>query len=82
MIRTVAYRLGAEELLELGNARNKSAGINRPYLARRKPMLANRRELGIDVINILATIAEYLRMGLSFALNTLGDIVDIPLNIL
>ena len=82
MITTVSYRLGAEELLELGNIRKGPVRTNRPYLAGRKPMLANPTLGGIDILSILGTVAQYLAQGLGFALNTIGSIVEIPLDIL
>jgi hypothetical protein len=84
MITTPSYRLGAEELLELGAIRREPLrmGSRRPFFAGRynRPMLTNSPELG--QLQILGTIAGYLVDGLAFALNTLGDLIDLPLNIL
>lgn len=79
------YRLGAEELIELGSSRKPSASsrMGGPFLSGRKDrqaFIGNRPTLGIT--DILATIGTYLVKGLEFAFNALGDFIDIPMNIL
>lgn len=86
MIRTPSYRLGAEELIELGNPRKRPVrmGDRRPYFAdRQRKMLANaRRPAALGQLEFLAQIGSYLADGLSFLFNILGDFIDIPLGIL
>jgi len=77
------YRLGAEELLELGRARATPAD-RRPFLmGRARPMMANERPSEqVYIFDILGSVAGFLADGLSFAFTTLGDLIDIPLQIL
>lgn len=68
------FRLGAEELLELGSARGAVPLVQRPFLAGRQP----RPALG----DIFSDIGGFITGALGFALNTLGDLVNLPLGIL
>lgn len=49
-------------------------------------MMANRPYLGQEgayaILDVLGSVAGFIADGLSFALNTLGSLVDLPLNIL
>lgn len=86
------YQLGAEELLELGRARNSAVSGRRPFLAGRAgaaagaPFLGNRRpalaQESVFILDVLGSVAGFIADGLSFALHTLGSLVDLPLNIL
>lgn len=78
------YRLGAEELLELGRARAVRVE-RRPFLmGRARPMVANagRPVEQAYFLDVLGSVAGFLVDGLSFALTTLGDLIDVPLQIL
>lgn len=82
------YRLGAEELLELGRARSPQYVAERqPFLASRlrKPMLRQtpqREPESIFILDILGSVAGFVADGLSLALGALGTLVDLPLGIL
>jgi hypothetical protein len=84
------YRLGAEELLELGRSRRPvTLSGRRPFLsgrAERGPFLGNREpelsQESVFILDMLGNVAGFIADGLAFALNTLGDLVDLPLNIL
>lgn len=81
--RPIRHRLGAEELVELGRARS---GL----FQARSPFLANRPQLGRGVEaeirpalgDIFSDVGGFITGALGFALNTLGDLVNVPLNIL
>lgn len=79
-MRTVRYHLGAEELLELGSSQKLLVRERRPYLSGRRPMISQSQN--VYFLDAIGSIAGYLAEGLSFTLNTLGDIVDIPMGIL
>jgi hypothetical protein len=72
----VRFRLGAEELIELGRPGARAPVLRRPFITGR----VRRPFLGI--LDILGSVAGFLANGLAFALNTLGDIVNVPLRIL
>jgi hypothetical protein len=82
------YRLGAEELLELGRARNPQPVAERkPFLASRlrKPMLRQtpqRAPESVFILDVLGSVAGFVADGLSLALGALGTLVDLPLGIL
>lgn len=81
----VRYRLGAEELIELGNGK---VGVNLD----RKPFLADRTknvrlELGSsrigarNIIDALSNVAEPISDRLTVALDTLSKVVGMPLGV-
>lgn len=76
------YRLGAEELIELGSSgrQNPRTRMGRPFLAgRERPFITN----GLSGIgDILASLGGFFVKGLELAFNALGDWIDIPMNIL
>lgn len=79
----VRYRLGAEELLELG--RVESPRVDRtPFLAGRVRVHNDWLGQGeqVYILDILGSVAGFLAEGLSFALTTLGNLLDVPLQIL
>jgi hypothetical protein len=82
----VHYRLGAEELLELGRrAKDPRAPGRSPFLAGRMRMAqqgAAAEPEKVYILDVLGNVAGWIAQGLSFAFNTLGDLVNIPLNIL
>jgi len=84
------YRMGAEELIELGRGRPVMGGPRAPFLSNRPryamgscghvyEMAAG--ELG-DILDIVKDIGGVITGALGFALTTLGDLVSVPLNIL
>lgn len=79
-----SYRLGAEELVELGRAKDAAAFDRRPFFQSRPmvhgPMLSGPR-MG-DITDIVKDVGGFISSGLGFALNTLGDLVNIPLGVL
>lgn len=81
----IRYRLGAEELIELGGGRS---GVNldrRPFLAGRiksvRPGLGNSK-LGqkADILDMLGETAPYISERLATVLGALSTVVDSPLN--
>lgn len=90
-LQVVRYRMGAEELIELGRARALGASRS-PFLANRPrfamghvaaspaPELAG-YELG-DILDIVKDVGGMITGALGFALSTLGDLVSVPLDIL
>lgn len=81
----IRYRLGAEELIELGNGKVGVDMDRRPFLSGRTKNVRLElcsAHLGFNPLDLLADVAGYVADGLGFALNTLGDLVNIPLNIL
>lgn len=84
-LQIVRYRMGAEELIELGRARALGAS--------RSPFLANRTRHAMgsaaaadhrmgDILDIVKDVGGIITGALGFALNTLGDLVSVPLDIL
>ncbi len=69
-----SYSLGAEELLELGRSTHHPELGHRPFLAGR----AARPAMG----DMFSDIGGFITGALGFALNTLGDLVNLPLGIL
>lgn len=80
-IRTVRYRMGAEELLELGRSTGSFAAAQRPFLANRRPFSMGDARLG-DLLDIVKDVGGIITGALGFALTTLGDLVSIPLDLL
>jgi hypothetical protein len=77
VITMPSYRLGAEELVELGRARNAEAQGRRPFFQSR----LSGRAMG-DILDVVKSVGGFISSGLGFALNTLGDLLDVPLGIL
>lgn len=91
------YRMGAEELIELGRGRPVMGGPRTPFLSNRGRYILGtcghayelgaelggqvRAELG-DLLDIVKDIGGVITGALGFALTTLGDLVNVPLNIL
>ena len=91
------YRMGAEELIELGRGRPVMGGPRAPFLSNRPRYAMGscghayevgaelsgqvRAELG-DLLDIVKDIGGVITGALGFALTTLGDLVSVPLNIL
>lgn len=82
----VAYRLGAEELIELGKP-----GRPKPFLSARKPyfqrdrrasFLGNGSRAGLGQLDLLAQVGSFLAKFLSGAFSVLAQIVNVPANIL
>lgn len=81
------YRLGAEELLELGRCDSGSNSGRRPFLsgrARRMPILSQAEWTSEQVyfLDLLGGIAGFLAEGLSLAFTWIGNLIDVPLQIL
>lgn len=78
------YRMGAEELLELGRAGASLSGSRGPFLANRgHAALGSSGRAGMgDILEIAKDIGGIITGALGFALTTLGDLVSIPLDIL
>jgi hypothetical protein len=74
-----SYRLGAEELIELGRARNAQIGGRKPFFVNR-PKLSG-RGLG-DILDLVKSVGGFIASGLGYALTTLGDLVNIPVSVL
>lgn len=84
-LRQVRYRMGAEELIELGRAKATLGGPRAPFLANRRPALsgASQPSAGMgDILDIVKDIGGVITGALGFALTTLGDLVSIPLDLL
>lgn len=84
-LRPVRYRLGAEELLELGRARAFLGGPRSPFLANRRnsaPGIGRDVERLGDILDIVKDVGGIITGALGFALTTLGDLVSIPLDLL
>lgn len=83
-IRPVRYRMGAEELLELGRRGATFGGPRSPFLANRRPSLGasgSSAHLG-DLVDMVKDVAGLITGALGFALTTLGDLISIPLDLL
>lgn len=83
-LRPVRYRLGAEELLELGRRGATLGGPRSPFLANRRPAAplgAGKEHLG-DIVDIVKDVGGIITGALGFALGALGDLVNIPLGLL
>jgi hypothetical protein len=99
LVRPSQYRLGAEELLELGKAEQAPAYryAHTPFLANR-PTMGRRIESEIRLAapenlfmgaefhpmmgDIFSDVGGFITGALGFALNTLGDLVNVPLNLI
>jgi hypothetical protein len=77
----VRYRMGAEELIELGRSGNTLALSRTPFLANRPRAQLGSARLG-DILDIVKDVGGIITGALGFALTTLGDLVSIPLDIL
>lgn len=77
--RPIRYQMGAEELIELGRAGRGICHGHAPFLANR-PQLGRRGDPSLG--DIFSDVGGVITGALGFALNTLGDLVDLPLNIL
>lgn len=82
-IRPVRYRMGAEELLELGRRGATFGGPRSPFLANRRPALgaSGSAQLG-DLLEMVKDVAGLITGALGFALTALGDLISIPLDLL
>lgn len=85
---TVAHRLGAIELIELGNSRvNNTPVLRRPFLANARkhepelpPLLLGGAELGFAFS--WAGVGSFLTGAFEFVLSTLADLIKIPLDLI
>lgn len=78
LIRSARPQLGAEELLELGRATYAVRYGHVPFLANRPQLGRAQPVLG----DIFSDIGGFITGALGFTLNTLGDLVNLPLGIL
>ena len=81
---TATQRLGAIELIELGNAPRERAGtipvLRRPFLGtRQRPMLANPFKLG--QLDFLGDIGSFLTGALELVFTELAGLIDLPLDL-
>lgn len=85
MITMPSYRLGAEELIELGRAKNAQNAGRQPFFSGR-PRLAG-GGYRLDDVQALAQEAskaggEHVAATLGLALSTLGNLVNVPVSTL
>lgn len=84
-LRPVRYRMGAEELLELGRRGATLGGPRSPFLANRRPShpeaALGSAHLG-DLVDMIKDVGGIITGALGFALTTLGDLVSIPLDLM
>lgn len=76
---TAIYRLGAEELIELGTGDKVMLKNRRPFLAGRISRLGAPEE---DILDTLAAVGKFLAEKLALALNTLAKILNVSLGAL
>lgn len=95
VVRT-RYRMGAEELIELGRpvpfgrpihqpflagrAEHESA-VSQPFMGQVRRRMGDRAQMG-DILDIAKDVGGVITGALGFVLSTLGDLVSVPLNIL
>jgi len=70
----VRYRLGAEELIELGDSCGTPPSGRRPFLSDRRPRLGQ--------LDILGSVGSFLSGSLEFSMTALADVVNLPLGLL
>lgn len=79
---TSRYRLGAEELLELGRrSKDRGVGGRSPYLAGRLRMAQAEPEK-VYVLDVLGNAAGWIAERLSLAIGTLGELANVPVSVL
>ncbi len=79
VIERPGWRLGAEELIELGRARPPKGAERRPYLMGRARRPAPSRTAADAELDALAAAGGFLSDQLSFTFETLDGLLDAPL---
>lgn len=85
-MNAIGYRLGAEELIELGKPGRPKPFMSarKPYFRRdsAKPFLGNSSGPGLGQLDFLAQVGSFLANFLAGAFSVLSQIVNVPMNIL
>jgi len=80
VITMPSYRLGAEELIELGRAKNAHNAGRQPFFSTR-PRLSGAQRMGIAV-DLAKEGMAFISGQLAFAINTLADVTGVPAGIM